>query len=116
MWIVNNTRIEIVQGDITKEHVDAVVNAANSRLAGGGETALVRVDATALLWRLKLEGLDVAERFAAVADGWQASLEGEGGFYAFNDFHAALAFAAAGRREALARSGRVEGRAFVFVV
>lgn len=36
MWNVNNTRIEIVQGDITKEHVDVIVNAANSRLAGGG--------------------------------------------------------------------------------
>jgi hypothetical protein len=75
----------------------------DTRLAGGGETALVRVDATALLWRLKLENVDVAERFAAVADAWQAALEDEGGFYAFNDFHAALAFAAAGRREALAR-------------
>ena len=29
-------RLELVQGDITQQHVDAIVNAANSRLAGGG--------------------------------------------------------------------------------
>ena len=29
-------RLGLVQGDITQQHVDAIVNAANSRLAGGG--------------------------------------------------------------------------------
>jgi O-acetyl-ADP-ribose deacetylase (regulator of RNase III) len=33
---VNNSGIELFQGDITKLQVDAIVNAANSRLAGGG--------------------------------------------------------------------------------
>jgi tetratricopeptide (TPR) repeat protein len=75
----------------------------DARLAGGGEIALTRIDATALLWRLKLEGVDVAARFAAVADGWGTVLEGERGFYAFNDYHMALAFAAAGRLKSLAR-------------
>jgi len=33
---VNNSIIELFQGDITKLQVEAIVNAANSRLAGGG--------------------------------------------------------------------------------
>jgi len=33
---INGARIELTQGDITAQEVDAVVNAANSRLAGGG--------------------------------------------------------------------------------
>jgi len=32
----NNCVLELVQGDITHQQVDAIVNAANSRLAGGG--------------------------------------------------------------------------------
>jgi hypothetical protein len=73
----------------------------DARLAGGGEMALVRIDATALLWRLMLEGVDVASRLGPIADAWERELDAEGGFYAFNDFHATLALAAAGRREAL---------------
>ncbi len=34
--IFGNTRLRLVQGDITQEEVDAVVNAANSSLMGGG--------------------------------------------------------------------------------
>jgi len=33
---INNCFVELVQGDVTAQKVDAIVNAANSRLAGGG--------------------------------------------------------------------------------
>jgi tetratricopeptide (TPR) repeat protein len=63
---------------------------------------LTLIDRSALLWRLHLEGVELGPRMEAVADEWQACLEREAGYYAFNDYHAALAFAATGRHEALA--------------
>ena len=65
--------------------------------------ALTMVDATALLWRLSLEGVDTGSRFATLADEWEARLDRDRGFYAFNDAHAMLAFVAAGRTDAIAR-------------
>ena len=58
---------------------------------------LMLVDASALLWRLYLEKVDVGGRFEGIADEWEAQLEAEAGFYPFNDWHAAKAFAATGR-------------------
>jgi O-acetyl-ADP-ribose deacetylase (regulator of RNase III) len=34
--VINHCRLELYQGDVTLQQVDAIVNAANSRLAGGG--------------------------------------------------------------------------------
>ncbi len=61
------------------------------------------IDASALLWRLMLERVDVGSRFESIADEWEAQLAAEAGYYAFNDLHAALAFCACGRERALAR-------------
>ena len=70
---------------------------------GPAQMLLTLVDATALLWRLALDGADVGPRFGEVADEWESKLDGEGGNYAFNDLHAALAFAATGREAAMGR-------------
>ena len=67
------------------------------------DLSVSRLDATSLLWRLQLEGAAVGKRFDAVADAWERQLDAEAGFYAFNDFHAALAFAATGRAGAIVR-------------
>jgi len=58
------------------------------------------IDASALLWRLHLRGVDVGERWQAVADNWQAA--DTAGHYAFNDAHAMMAFVGAGRADVAA--------------
>jgi hypothetical protein len=57
--------------------------------------ALETLDATALLWRLHLRGVDVGGRWAELADSWAPMAED--GYYAFNDMHAMMAFVATGR-------------------
>jgi tetratricopeptide (TPR) repeat protein len=58
---------------------------------------LEMIDASALLWRLALRGVDVGDRFDAVAQKW-APIAAAGN-YAFNDMHAMMCFAGAGRRK-----------------
>jgi tetratricopeptide (TPR) repeat protein len=57
------------------------------------------VDAAALLWRLKLRGVELGDRFAELADVVETEPRGEN---AFVDSHAVLALVGAGRLEAAA--------------
>jgi hypothetical protein len=57
---------------------------------------LEMLDASALLWRLLLDGVPTGDRFAALADAW-ATRTGMTPWYAFNDVHATMALAGAGR-------------------
>jgi hypothetical protein len=61
---------------------------------GSGDIALELLDATALLWRLQLEGISVAGRWTPLAEAWARMLTP--GFYPFNDMHAIMAFVGAG--------------------
>jgi hypothetical protein len=59
------------------------------------------IDASAMLWRLQLRGIDVGNRWQALAARWAPLAEA--GNYAFNDVHAMMAFAGAGRWDCAAR-------------
>jgi hypothetical protein len=62
---------------------------------------LEMIDASAMLWRLHLRGIDVGDRWNAVADAWEPVADR--GIYAFNDMHAMMAFVGAGRRDSQQR-------------
>lgn len=62
---------------------------------GGSMSALI--DAAALLWRLKLTGVDAGTRWAPLAARWAP--HATDAYCAFNDLHAMMAFVGAGRRE-----------------
>jgi hypothetical protein len=81
--------------------------------AGGAQPspALELVDASAMLWRLHLVGVDPgAARWAEVSDAWAATL-GAQSYYAFNDTHGIMAHLGAGRREAAAGTAAALERA-----
>jgi len=67
----------------------------NVRPNPDAQIVLEWVDASAMLWRLHLEGVDVGDRFEKLAACWQRA--GEDTIYAFNDLHAIMAFLGAGR-------------------
>jgi len=62
----------------------------------GSAVVLDMIDASAMLWRLMLRGVDVGARWAPLAERWAPLADG--GWYAFNDLHAMMAFAGAGRQ------------------
>ena len=78
------------------DEVDEVLALFDGPVAGGQSVlALDLIDACALLWRLQLRGIDVGTRWEPVADRWAPMASA--GNYAFNDMHAMMAFAMAGR-------------------
>lgn len=81
---------------------DMVMRLYDERIRKDKSTvALDLVDASALLWRAHLQGLDVGGRWAEVAACWDAHADGK--LYPFNDWHAAMAYLGAGRENDVER-------------
>jgi hypothetical protein len=72
--------------------------------------ALEMLDASGLLWRLALDGVDTGGRWQALADAWAA--KDPTPWYVFNDLHAVMAFVGSGR-QALAEQRVAEIERFV---
>jgi hypothetical protein len=73
-----------------------VLRLVDGHLAGSSlQVTLHRLDAAAMLWRLHLLDVDVAERCRALADAWPTG-DDDAGLSAFNDVHALLPMLAGG--------------------
>lgn len=71
--------------------VPGVHRLIDAHLSGSAlQITLQRLDATALLWRMHLMGVDVGARFVELLRDWRPA-DDEAGFYAFNDLHMLVA-------------------------
>ena len=82
-----------------QEDFAAALSLYDEQILPGGESevSLQMLDASALLWRLQLQDVDVGERWNGIAELWARKVPGENGYYAFNDMHAIIALLGAGR-------------------
>lgn len=72
---------------------DAALRVYERSMRLGGLSELI--DASSLLWRLQLEGVEVRDWFVALAQHWEP--HADDGFCSFNDLHATMAFVAVRR-------------------
>ena len=81
--------------------VDEVLKLYDGPIWGAkSDMAFDLVDASALLWRLWVRGVDLGNRWTELADVYQARAYTLGA-YAFDDTHAMLSFVGAGRTDAI---------------
>jgi hypothetical protein len=102
-WHLALYHLDVDEVDEVLALYDGPIYGARSRVV------LDMIDASALLWRLHLRGVDVGARWQAVADGWEPVAAAGG--YAFNDAHATMAFVGANRPKAAAAVLEAQGRA-----
>ena len=81
------------------EEIDEVFALYDGPIYGNrSKVILEMIDASAMLWRLHLRGVNVGDRWEILARNWEEV--GGAGSYAFNDMHAMMAYVGAGRHNA----------------
>ena len=96
------------------DDIDAVLALVDQRILGSESSVVLdMLDASALLWRLQLRGVDVGARWASLAERWSAVADA--GNYAFNDLHAMMAFVGANRSDDATRLLATQERAALAV-
>ena len=75
-----------------------VLRLYDERVRGADSSVVLdMLDASALLWRLTLHRVDVGQRWQRMVEVWEPRIDDA--WYAFNDCHAMMAFAGAGRED-----------------
>ncbi|MFL6716799.1 MAG: tetratricopeptide repeat protein [Burkholderiaceae bacterium] len=73
---------------------DRVLQLYDQRIRAGRFSEIAdMIDASSLLWRLRLRGIDAGSRWAELAAAWEPHIDD--GFCSFNDLHAMLSFVGA---------------------
>ncbi|MEI6545493.1 MAG: tetratricopeptide repeat protein [Burkholderiales bacterium] len=87
---------------LERQEWDVVLKLYDDHIRGTESTVVLdMIDASALLWRLALQGVDVGDRWQPIAKVWEPLIDDA--WYAFNDTHAMMAFVGAGRDDLAAR-------------
>jgi hypothetical protein len=82
------------------EQIDAVLRLYDGPIFGQRSTVIFdMIDASAMLWRWHLRGINLGARWETLADNWTPHIGA--GNYAFNDFHSAMAFVGSRRPKSL---------------
>jgi hypothetical protein len=85
---------------LERGEIDAVLALFDGPIHGTRSSMILDlIDASALLWRLHLRGIDVGTRWQTLAELWAPIATA--GNYVFNDLHAVMAFVGAGRADAV---------------
>jgi hypothetical protein len=92
------------------DQIDEVLALLDGPIAGSGSALVLdMIDASAMMWRLQLRGVDLGQRWQDLAERWLP--QAASGFYAFNDMHAMMAFVAGGHAAGAAAVLQAQARA-----